>query len=161
MKKGTIIAGLSALLGLMLFVIFRYSPVAARQLTQDDPEKPQIAMVIDVSNSMSAYLFPSELPGDLKLIQDRIKEVEGSEDFIQLSAALKAIDEDPDVIQAIEAYQSAVAAAEVWITENGFGSQNELERQISSTLSDMGCNSGFADDLFDAENMAAVDILIS
>ena len=81
MKKATTFAGVSALVGLVLILVFCYYPVLANQQIQDAPDKPQIAMVIDVSNSMSTFLFPSELPGDLKLIQDRIDEIEGMEEY--------------------------------------------------------------------------------
>ena len=159
MKKVTVFAGVSVLLGLALVVIFCYSPVFANQLTQE-VDRPQIAMVIDVSNSMSTFLFPSELPGDLKLIQDRIDEIEGMEEFVQLSEGLKAIDEDPNVVQARDAYQSAKAVVETWLAENGFKTRGEIVVEVSTALNAAGCQPGFADGIVNADNMAAVDALI-
>ena len=160
MKKSTIFTGLGVFLGLAMILVFCSYPAFANPMFQDAPDKPQIAMVIDVSNSMSTILFPSELPGDLKLIQDRIDEIEGMPEFVQLSDALKAIDENPDVVQALDAHQSALAAVEAWITENGFGVKGQVESQVSSALNTIGCRPGFAGDIVDSESMAAVDVLI-
>jgi hypothetical protein len=161
MKRKSKITEISILIGLMLLLALSLSPASATPSFQEDPEKPQMAMVIDVSNSMDTIVLPSELPGDLKLIQDRIDEIEDMDQFTALNEKIKSINEDPYIVDAKDAADEADADVNNWLPANGFGNKGEIESLVGNSLSTLNCRAWLNNEIVNASTMTEVDELIA
>ncbi|MBI9044189.1 MAG: VWA domain-containing protein [Anaerolineaceae bacterium] len=149
------------LLGLGYLVSSVVQPVSANRLFQDDPEKPQIGMVIDVSNSMASFLLPDELQGDLRLLQDFIDEIENMDLFIDLSEKIKSVEENPEFIAAQEASAEADFNFHNWFKENGYNNIGIIHQNIQEQLIAINCAGDLNEDIARANSMEEVEALVN
>ncbi len=138
------------------------TPIAVAQ--QDAPDGIQIFVVLDVSGSMSDFVFAEELPVEIVDIQNQISDLEAQAEamendpqILDLEEQIADLEADPAIPAAEAEFREAVAALDDWLADNGLGDQREISEAIQARLAELGCDEFIFANIVRAADVAEIE----
>ncbi|MBN2549283.1 MAG: VWA domain-containing protein [Anaerolineales bacterium] len=122
--------------------LFVSSPAGAAQALQSSqPSRSQVVLTMDVSPSMDWYILPdtTDLPQDLLAMRERLEQIESDPEYQRLVKAEREVDDLPEVLPLMEAYNRAWDAQNSWLAEQGHGEAAEYVEKLQQVLDSLGC----------------------
>lgn len=100
---------------------------------------PQIILVMDISGSMEARVFPEDVPEDVAALQSQLKELEESEDVRTLYAEAEEIEKSSEFIAAQDVVDEAYLAVEEYFPSHGLKSAQAVTSQLEILMAEANC----------------------
>jgi uncharacterized protein YegL len=123
---------------LVIVVALGVTGVSLAASSTQEATTPQVILVLDVSGSMSAYVFPEELPEELATLIAQVDAIEDDPEYVRLIQQMDAITEDPEVVEVYRSWGDAEVAIEDWLLDHDF-EPYDLISEVDALLEEYGC----------------------
>lgn len=100
---------------------------------------PQIILVMDISGSMEARVFPEDVPEDVLALQSQLKDLEESEDVLELKATAEEIEKSTEFVAAQDVVDEAYLAVEDYFPAHGLKSAQAVTTKLELLMAEGSC----------------------
>lgn len=144
-----------------ILAVTGFSVAQAQEDVEEPEETLQVVLVLDVSKSMHEPVLYGNLPEELLTVIDQLNAIEEDSELAELSAEIDQIWNDPEIVEARQAWQESVEALDAWFSQNEYGeSQETIIAEINAKLTSLGCDPKYDQPIATALTLEEIDYWI-